>query len=280
MSMLLQQRTTAAALGAALALAPLGAFAQTAGPETVHGTIASYDGASNLTLNDDRGFVDTIHVDPQTAVNANGTQLRPGMTVTIVGVNRGNALAATEIDVEGAPEPQPPSAAQPLPDAPPGTAMHATSASGYIDASIDSGSAFVGQRVRLVDVTSPGGEIAHATALGEVVAVTPAGQGRNAQIALHFDTLRLPDGSTVPIDGNVEHMQVNTKSNAGKEAGGALLGMLAGNALAKTLFGLSGGGLIGAVGGFLVAKDNRSNVVIPAQSLVTLSVAPPRRQAL
>ena len=59
-------------------------------------------------------------------------------------------------------------------------------------------------------------------------------------------------------------MKVKTKSNAAKEVGGALLGMLAGSALGS-IFGVGGGGIIGAVGGYFVAKDNRSDVVIPAE---------------
>jgi hypothetical protein len=55
--------------------------------------------------------------------------------------------------------------------------------------------------------------------------------------------------------------------------------MLAGNAIGKTLFGVSGGGIVGAIGGFMIAKDDRSDVVIPANSAVTVRLVNPRRQA-
>ena len=97
---------------------------------------------------------------------------------------------------------------------------------------------------------------------------------------MHFDSLRGADGKSDPIDGIVASMQVKTKSNAVKEAGGALVGMLAGNALAKTLLGIGGGGILGAVGGYLIAKDNRADVVIPANTAITVQLVNARRQAL
>ena len=123
-----------------------------------------------------------------------------------------------------------------------------------------------------------GGAIVHATLLGTVTDVTPAGQGRNAQVRMHFDRLRNLDGSETRIDGIVVSVEVKTKSNAAKEIGGALLGMLAGNAIGKAL-GINGGGIAGAAGGFLIAKDNRANVVIPADSAVTVQLVNPRRQS-
>jgi hypothetical protein len=128
-------------------------------------------------------------------------------------------------------------------------------------------------------VASADGAIRDATLNGTVVTVTRAGQGRNAQIQIQFDSLRRADGERTPVDGVVESMQVQTKSNALKEAGGAIVGMLAGNALFQTLFGVSGGGVIGAVGGFLIAKDNRADVVIPANTAITVQLLSLRRQA-
>ena len=72
---------------------------------------------------------------------------------------------------------------------------------------------------------------------------------------------------------------MNTKSNALKEAGGALAGMLVGNAIGKTLFHTGAGGAVGAIGGFAVAKNNRSNVVVPAGSNVVVQIVSARRQA-
>jgi hypothetical protein len=150
---------------------------------------------------------------------------------------------------------------------------------GVIGISLDSKSAYAGEPVTLNNVSSFDGAVSGAAMDGTVTDVTPPGQGRNAQIRMHFDSLRFPDGTATRIDGVVVSVDVKTKSNAAKEAGGALVGMLAGNALGKVLLGASGFGLIGAVGGFLIAKDNRADVVIPANTGVTVRLVPSRRQA-
>jgi hypothetical protein len=269
----------------ALVAAPIGAPAQSA-TETIHGQIASVDDADALQVNDDRGFVDNVRLQPGTVINPRGARLMPGMTVTITGVNRGSVFGANQIDVAGASVAQaPPRQYAPPPPAPeqqrplPARDVSPAELTGTLATPLDSKNAYVGQEVVLTNVSSRDGSIAGATLLGTVSDVTRAGQGRNAQIMLHFDSLRRANGRTEPIDGIVVSMNVKTKSNAGKEAGGAILGMLAGNALLKTLFGLSGGGIIGAIGGYMIAKDNRSDIVIPSDTAVTVQLVPSRRQA-
>jgi hypothetical protein len=291
---------------------PLGAFAQAAA-ETIHGQIASIDGADALQVNDDRGFVDSVQLQPGAVINPQGTRLAPGMSVTISGVNRGSVFGANRIDVAGqnltqAPPPSdgqqgppptyqqqgppptyqqqgpPPTYQQQAPPAPPYPQPGPqngvpTQLTGTLQTQLDSKNAYVGQQVILTNANSSDGSITNGTLIGTVTDVTRAGQGRNAQIQMHFDSLRRPNGRTVPIDGVVLSMDVKTKSNAAKEAGGALLGMLAGNAVLKTLFGLSGGGIIGAIGGYFIAKDNRSDVVVPANTAVTVQLVPSRRQS-
>jgi hypothetical protein len=74
-------------------------------------------------------------------------------------------------------------------------------------------------------------------------------------------------------------MQANTKSNALKEVGGAVAGMLVGNMIGKTIFHTGIGGLLGAAGGFLIAKNNHQNVVVPAGTAVRVTLRSARRQA-
>jgi hypothetical protein len=243
--------------------------------------VASFDpNSGNLQLNDDRGFVDTVQFGQNTVVRPGNAQLQPGTVVTIVGSAQGSVFAADSVDVAGPAVAGPVPPAPPQPPAPPLGPPPATGnvLTGLIDASLDSKSAYAGESVTLYNVASSDGAIVHATLIGRVTDVTPAGEGRNAQVRMHFDRLRLLDGSETPIDGIVVSVEVRTKSNAAKEIGGALIGMLAGNALGKAL-GINGGGIVGAAGGFLIAKDNRANVVIPADSAVTVQLVNPRRQS-
>jgi hypothetical protein len=93
---------------------PAGAFAQSAAPdapsyasaapsygtanETIHGRISSFDGAYNLQVRDERGFMDNVQLQQGTVINPTGIRLAAGMAVTIHGVNRGTAFAANQID--------------------------------------------------------------------------------------------------------------------------------------------------------------------------------------
>jgi hypothetical protein len=177
--------------------------------------------------------------------------------------------------VDRSPEEPPPGA---LPGLPPRLA-NAGDLTGTLDTPLDSRHSAVGDNVVLTDVTSADGSIRHATLSGTVAAVTHAGQGRNAQIEITFDLLQLRDGTAYHVTGVVQSMQVTTKSNALKELGGALAGMLIGNAVVKTALGVSGGGIAGAVGGYFIAKDNRADVVIPDHSAISVRLLNARRQA-
>src|SRR5471032_556388 len=68
------------------------------GEETIHGRISSFDGKYHLNVRDDRGFVDSVDMHQGTIINPTGLELQPGMTVTIVGYNRGRTFAANQID--------------------------------------------------------------------------------------------------------------------------------------------------------------------------------------
>ncbi|MEA2721616.1 MAG: hypothetical protein QOJ39_3480 [Candidatus Eremiobacteraeota bacterium] len=153
-----------------------------------------------------------------------------------------------------------------------------TELSGTIDQSLDSKSAVVGQRFTMSNVHSLDNNINGATIYGHVDSVRPAGQGRSAQISLALDKLRTRSGGSYALDGRVVAAQENTKSNVVNEAGGAVAGMIVGNILGKKL-GTNAGGLLGAAGGYIYAKNAKQNVTIPANSAVTVQVIRARRQA-
>jgi hypothetical protein len=66
--------------------------------ETIHGRIRSVDGAFNISVDDDRGFVDNVQLHQGTIINPTGLTLSQGMSVTIAGVNDGSTFGANEID--------------------------------------------------------------------------------------------------------------------------------------------------------------------------------------
>lgn len=152
---------------------------------------------------------------------------------------------------------------------------------GVITSSVNTKDARVGQAVTLNNVTSADGSVHGARMYGTVTHVVRAGQGRPAQLQLTFTKLVLSNGTTYAIDGVVTGMQAQTKSNALKEVGGAVAGMIVGNIVGKTIFhaGNGMGGFLGAAGGYLAAKNNRENMTVPAGSAVRVTLRSVRRQA-
>jgi hypothetical protein len=148
---------------------------------------------------------------------------------------------------------------------------------GSLDQSIDSKSAVIGQRFTMSGVHSQSNDINGATLYGHVCDVQHASQGRPGKLELCFDRLRTRSGGSYAVEGRVTNAQVNTKSNALKEAGGAVAGMIVGNIIGKKL-GTNMGGLIGAGGGYLYAKNSKENVTMPANSLISMEVLRARAQ--
>ena len=169
----------------------------------------------------------------------------------------------------------------PPPQAPPAVRADAPEPGMHFDGtlfeSVSSKSAKVGDQVALINVNSTDGTIHNARMFGHVASVTRAGQGRSAQVLLEFDTLQLANGTTYPVVGQVTQVQVKTTNNAAKEVLGTVGGMIVGNILGKWL-GTNAGGVLGAAGGFLVAKNNREDVSVPANSNVAVRLVQPHPQ--
>jgi len=101
-------RLGAAAIALTALITPLGVSAQdvpsyarpayASADETIHGRIRTVDGAFNISVSDDRGFIDSVQLHQGTIINPTGLTLSPGMSVTILGTNAGSAFNANEID--------------------------------------------------------------------------------------------------------------------------------------------------------------------------------------
>lgn len=140
---------------------------------------------------------------------------------------------------------------------------------GTLNQNLSSNHAYRGEPVSLSNVS--GGGVSGGTLYGYVSSVQKAGQGRPGSIQLHFNRL-VTGSSTYTVQTTVTNANVSTKNNTLKEAGGALAGMLVGNAIGKTVFHTGIGGIVGAAGGFLLAKNNREDVNISAGTNVQVQV--------
>lgn len=149
---------------------------------------------------------------------------------------------------------------------------------GTMDQSLNSKDAQVGERFTMSNVHSQDNNINGATIYGHVATVQRASQGRAGGVQLAFDKLRTRSGGSYALDARATNVQQNTKNNTLNEAGGAVAGMILGNILGKKL-GTNAGGLLGAAGGFLYAKNAKQNVTVPQNAVVTVQVLTARRQA-
>jgi hypothetical protein len=98
--------TLFSAVALACAIGPLAASAQTpsyanpvtSGTDTIRGTIASVNGKYNISVRDERGFIDNVTLHDGTIINPTGLTLAPGQTVSIDGTANGPTLIANQID--------------------------------------------------------------------------------------------------------------------------------------------------------------------------------------
>lgn len=150
---------------------------------------------------------------------------------------------------------------------------------------LDSKSANVGDRFTMA-LTEPyptERNLDGATIEGHVSNVVRAGQGTKPEIDLAFDRFVYPDGASVPISANLISLQTKTGSKNGADVAAKTVGgMFLGNALFKTLFHMGGGGLLGAIGGFIYGQNAKADVQIQPGSQAQLNLVAPlrsRRQA-
>ncbi len=81
---------------------PLPSYARPTGSvlagETIKGTIVAVNGKYNLSVRDERGYIDNVTLRDGTIINPRGLTLAPGQSVTIAGTNAGSTFVADQID--------------------------------------------------------------------------------------------------------------------------------------------------------------------------------------
>ncbi|MFN2528955.1 MAG: hypothetical protein ABR584_09605 [Candidatus Baltobacteraceae bacterium] len=153
-----------------------------------------------------------------------------------------------------------------------------TTLTGTLDQDINSQNAVVGQGFTISNAHSSNYNINGATIYGHVADVQRAGQGTPGKIELAIDKVNTRSGNVYAATGYVAQANVQTKSNATKEAVGAIAGAVVGNILTHG-GGKTAGTLAGAAGGYLLAKNNKAAVTIGAGSTVSVQLSSSRRQS-
>lgn len=73
-------------------------YAQPKADQTIRGRISAIKGAFNISVDDDKGYVDNVELHRGTIINPTGLTLAVGMSVTILGYSAGAVFEANEID--------------------------------------------------------------------------------------------------------------------------------------------------------------------------------------
>lgn len=76
----------------------LPSYAQPSTEQTIAGRIAAINSTFNISVRDDKGYIDNVELHRGTIINPTGLTLAVGMRVTILGYNAGGFFEANEID--------------------------------------------------------------------------------------------------------------------------------------------------------------------------------------
>ena len=144
-----------------------------------------------------------------------------------------------------------------------------------LDTELNSASAYIGQPITLSVPQSAQGNptaLAGATIYGKVIQAQAAAQGTNPAIQIAVDSIALASATDPQsISAKVLKIDPTQGSIIAKEAAGTLAGMLLGNWIGKSLDS-NQGGLIGAVGGYLLTSNSKENIRVPAGTPVSLQL--------
>lgn len=103
---------------------------------------------------------------------------------------------------------------------------------------------------------------------GHLAGVTAAGVGKKPGMTIVFDDIKMPDGTTAPI--NVQLMNVgafDAKTHHWRTAGMMIAGAMAGHVAARAA-GKSHGGLMGAAGGYLLSQQIKSDIDVKPGTMI------------
>jgi len=168
---------------------------------------------------------------------------------------------------------------------PTGTDIHATLSS----PDINTKNAQVGQQFTMqLSSPYPNGDpsFAGATLYGHIVSVRSAGQGRKAQLQLAFDSIRLANGESAPLSGEIVSIAHKSENTTARKALGAGAGAAVGSQTVGRIIGGAAGSVVGLLGGaaagFAYASNDKANFNIATGAAATIQTTAPaqvRRQA-
>ena len=116
----------------------------------------------------------------------------------------------------------------------------------------------------------------HGSAIdGHLEDVRSAGPMRKPGATLVFDDIRMADGTKAPVDVKLETMKAfEPRSHHLRTLGMMIAGALAGHQVAKRT-GKKHGALMGAAGAYVLSQTLKTDIVVPAGSLIEVRFQQP-----
>ncbi|HTX58271.1 MAG TPA: hypothetical protein VMH02_01255 [Verrucomicrobiae bacterium] len=134
-----------------------------------------------------------------------------------------------------------------------------------------------GQPFQIAETHSMSSALDGSVLEGHLAGVQPAGPMRPAKMTLVFDDLRLADGSKVPVSVEILSSKAfDPATHHWRTAGMMLGGAIAGHELAKHAR-VHHGALAGALGGYALSQELKTDVDVPAGSVITVRFTAPVR---
>ncbi len=110
---------------------------------------------------------------------------------------------------------------------------------------------------------------------GHVEGVAPAGPMRNPKMTVVFDDIRMADGSKAPVDVElIDFRAFSPRAHHLRTIGLMIAGAIAGHEVAKRT-GKRHGALLGAASGYALSQGLKTDIVVPAGTLLELRFKSP-----
>ena len=110
---------------------------------------------------------------------------------------------------------------------------------------------------------------------GHLEGLQPAGPMRNPKMTIVFDDVRLPDGTKEPVNVRLINLKAfSPQTHHLRTIGMMITGAMAGHAVAART-GTRHGALMGAVGGYAVSQSLKTDIVVPAGTVLEVKFLSP-----
>ena len=110
---------------------------------------------------------------------------------------------------------------------------------------------------------------------GHLEDLQAAGAMRNPKMTIVFDDIRLPDGTKEPVNVRLVNLKAfEPQTHRLRTIGMMITGAMAGHAVAART-GTKHGALMGAAGGYALSQTLKTDIVVPAGTLIELKFLSP-----